>query len=147
MVSASCLLHPKLKETVTHCPRMGHTEVGAMNQHPLRVGSVKDRPCGQGTLAMATVALEGLDLAVPVDAVAAALTRWADVSCWPAGLLQGCLTLGLYTIVSKKFIQTEASLKLEMVWRHGSLLIKSWNRHGNPAPELRQNLSQLRAEV
>ena len=40
-------------------------------------GSVKDRPCGQGNLGMATVALEGLDLAMPNDAVAAALARWA----------------------------------------------------------------------
>ena len=67
---------------------------------------------------MATVALEGLDLAMPDDAVAATLTRRAEISCRPAGLLQGHLTLGLSTIVLKKFIQTEARLKLEIVWRH-----------------------------
>jgi hypothetical protein len=95
---------------------------------------------------MAAVALEGLDLAMPDDAVAAALTRWTEVSCWPAGLLQSGLTLALSTIVSKKLIQTEARLKLEIVWRHGSLLIKSWNDHDNHTTLQRQNLSQLRAE-
>ena len=83
---------------------------------------------------------------MPDNAVAAALTHWAEISCRPARLLQGGLTLGLSAIVSKKFIQTEARLKLEIVWRHGLLLINSWNHHDNPTPEMRQNLSALMAE-
>lgn len=33
-------LHSQFKETVTHCPRMRHTEIRSMGQHPLGVMDV-----------------------------------------------------------------------------------------------------------
>lgn len=46
-------------------------------------------------------------------------------------VFQCCLALGLTNIIFRKLIQTEARLKLKMVWRHGVLLVKSWNHHDN----------------
>lgn len=90
---------------------------------------------------MTPVVLEGLDLAMPDDAVAAALTIWASVSFRPVGLFHCCPTLGLSTIVLQKLAQSETWLELKVVCCHDSLLIERWNHHGNLPFHLRQNLS------